>query len=110
VAAKLEEHGSSLEVLTSLAGPLAKFHEHLASLDEAGLELAISEGEDAVLARYYKGSETRMAAGLRDIEAAAKLIGLDLDDINDSGVLADPDLHMRAHLMANNILRGKPTP
>lgn len=96
-----------LDVLGEKTQPLARRFEMIRSTggDEA-LGAELDRLEDKTLADVYGGSEEAMAAGVREISQAAMKIGGQpfIDEINATGVLADPDVHRRALVMARSVL------
>jgi hypothetical protein len=107
LAAKLSEHGSDIGAIEALGPQMSAFNDRLEGLDEHQRHAMLVQGDEQVLARIYRGNEGAMNAGLADIKRAAKLVGLDTVEIDETGVLADPELHRRLLLLARSVLSGR---
>jgi hypothetical protein len=108
VAAKLEQHGSHLDAVKSLAHPMRQFEDRLSFLNDEEMAETFRVGEETILRQHYRGSEGAYDGGLREIGQAASKIGIDPGQLYDSGVLSDPDLHLRILGMARAINKGLP--
>ena len=106
LADKLTEHGSDIGAIDALLPDLTKLQARILEMPEGEREAAVLASEERTLRHLYNGSEAALKAGLAEIKKAAETVGLDLTEIDNSGALADLDLHRHALVMARQINRG----
>jgi hypothetical protein len=108
IVARFEANGLGADAFVHMARPFEALQQRIHSFatdDEAVAYIA--EQESATLQRVYGGDEAKLARGLIEIKEAATLLGMDLAGIDRSGVLADPQLHLQALLVARNVLKNR---
>jgi hypothetical protein len=101
------EHGTHPYLVAALEPGYNRFYDRIAALPEAERQTAIDASEAEVVRQVYRDDEHALKAGLKEIEQAAKRLGLDINEINESGALADPDTHREALILARMVLGSK---